>query len=538
MTLGCCCRTSCIVDDRIRYFNQLHRDNLSELGMHSLHSFRKILLTAADMLSLTFHHVFKNITLLWLSLATLPFTLTVILSVSLYNALSRRSANIQSSTSRKKILVTGVSMSKGLAIARLFHQKGHDVIGADVDPLACARVSRAIKKLHHLPQPTGTPASVDSPYVNSLLNIVKAEGVDLWVSVSGVSSALHDSAAKEAIEACTNARAIQFDLETVKMLDAKDTFIRHAEQLGFAVPETQLIGSKPELLSFLINNGGLSLKPEAKQYLVKPIGVDDVARFAMPLLPLPKEEDTRSRIDALSFDGASSFIVQEFIQGQEYCTHALVIKGRVRSFVACPSSGLLMHYTALPSHEPISKTMLDFTNIVARNGGHEFTGHLSFDFLVRSCTKTSDISSDSLYPIECNPRAHTAVVLFRDTPEVVDEYLSCLNSNLKTKDGVEVIGPRNAQRHYWIGQDLVEKLLCPIYSTVGRMTLGETHLFFNLIDFAEHVLFWKDGTFETWDPWPFFWLYHVQWPLQFLRYSVKGRWSKLNVSTGKVFQTR
>jgi catechol O-methyltransferase len=509
---------------------------VNELETRNLHSICKTPVLAANMLSSSFHHVFKNVALLCLSMATLPATLAVILLISLYNRLSAKSWRTESPRQRKRILVTGVSMSKGLSIARLFHQKGHYVIGADVDRMACARVSRAIKKFYHLPQPVGSPESGHSHYVNSLVNIVKTEDIDLWVSVSGVSSALHDSAAKEAIEAKTDAKAIQFDLKQVKMFDAKDTFIKHAQELGLVVPETQIMNSQTELRSFLRRHGGLSLKPEAKQYLVKPIGVNDVARFAMPLLPFAGEEDTNSRIDALSFDGASSFIVQEFLQGQEYCTHALVINGRVRSFVACQSSDLLMHYVALPKDAPRSKSMLHFTKVIAHHGGPEFTGHLSFDFFVKSSTNSSGGSSDIFYPIECNPRAHTAVVLFRDTPELVDEYLSCLDPNPDEKDFAKVIYPKNVQRHYWVGQDFVEKLLCPVYDIIHHMTIGETQLLFNLIEFAEHALYWKDGTFETWDPWPFLWLYHVQWPLRFLRYSVKGKWNKLNVSTGKLFQ--
>jgi catechol O-methyltransferase len=50
------------------------------------------------------------------------------------------------------------------------------------------------------------------------------------------------------------------------------------------------------------------------------------------------------------------------------------------------------------------------------------------------------------------------------------------------------------------------------------------------------LLNWKDGTFEVWDPWPAFWLYHVYWPVQFVLAVVQGKkWSRLNVSTTKMF---
>jgi catechol O-methyltransferase len=45
--------------------------------------------------------------------------------------------------------------------------------------------------------------------------------------------------------------------------------------------------------------------------------------------------------------------------------------------------------------------------------------------------------------------------------------------------------------------------------------------------------------FEVWDPLPFWWLYHVYWPAVFWGRACgggSGRWSRVNVSTGKVFE--
>ncbi|KAG9590125.1 hypothetical protein KCU90_g14242, partial [Aureobasidium melanogenum] len=48
--------------------------------------------------------------------------------------------------------------------------------------------------------------------------------------------------------------------------------------------------------------------------------------------------------------------------------------------------------------------------------------------------------------------------------------------------------------------------------------------------------FWKDGTYEIWDPLPAWWLYHVYWPFQFAKSLVTGfKWSRINVSTTKMF---
>ncbi|EGX90196.1 hypothetical protein CCM_06615 [Cordyceps militaris CM01] len=426
-------------------------------------------------------------------------------------------------------------MSKGLALARLFHQQGHTVIGADVDALACGRVSRAVRRFYHLPAPASNPSSrlgKTSHYVEALVRIAKREEIDLWVSVSGVGSAFQDSVAKDVIERLTATRVIQFDAQLVTTLDAKDTFIDYVRNQGLKVPDSHKIRDRNDLISFLVSRGGLVQKPGSTRYLIKPVGVDDAARLDMPLLPLPTEKQTLSRIDTLRFR-MSSYIAQEFVQGNEYCTHSLVIRGRVRAFVGCRSSDLLMRYEALPQNSPLCQSMRRFTSAVAEHAGDAFTGHLSFDFMVRPSSDGSD-EAGQIYPIECNPRAHTAVVLFRDTPQLANLYLSALDPDVS---GSKVLYPQHVQRYYWFGQDLVETLFCPAYNIICRGEGSIKGLLSQVALFTDHVLYWKDGTFEAWDPWPFWWLYHVQWPARLVYCLVSGKkWEKANVSTGKMFE--
>lgn len=484
-------------------------------------------------------HIFQNAFLLCLSLCLAPATTAVVLAASIYSYTFGQKSRVEHSQSKKRILVTGVSMSKGVELARLFHQQGHIVIGADADALACGRVSHAIRKFHHLPVPASDlHAQADDPlqYEEALLRIVKTENIDLWVSVSGVGSAVQDSIAKDVIERLTKAKAIQFDSQHVTILDAKDTFIEHVRKIGLKVPDSHRIKSKDDLISFLRSRGSLSLEPDSTLYLIKPVGVNDAARLDMPLLPLDTEKKTLSRIGALNFSNVSSFIAQEFIQGEEYCTHSLVIRGRVMAFVACPSTDILMHYTALPQNSSLADSMRRFTVAVAKNAGESFTGHLSFDFMVKSFAGSSSKEPEQIYPIECNPRVHTAVVLFRDTPKLVDLYLSALDPDLEA--GKEILCPQKIQRYYWLGQDLVEKLFCPMYRIICDGTGSVKDVLSQLALFADHVLYWKDGTFVMWDPWPFWWLYHVQWPARLIYCLMRGtKWEKANVSTGKMFET-
>ncbi|KAF4980638.1 hypothetical protein FZEAL_3387 [Fusarium zealandicum] len=468
-------------------------------------------------------HFLRNLSLVVLSLVLLPADLFAALGAYLWHRLTSGSpTKLQDADKKITVLVTGVNMAKGLSLARLFHRRGHRVIGADCHSLSPGRLSCAVDAYHRLPQPSDpSKTSLNDRYLNKLLEIVRAEGVDLWVSVSDVNAAIEDAAVKEIIEARTGAKAVQFGVEDIRRFHEKDSFIEHTKSLGLTTPTTETVGDKEEVIAFLREHGGLEHKNGARQYLVKPVGVDDVARFAMPLLPLSSEGATLTRVNSIPFKTAKcSFIVQEFITGPEFCTHALVIRGRVCAFVACRSADVLMHYAALPADSPLSKAMLEFTIKQATASGEGFTGHLSFDFLIHredeDGTKSGAEKEVAIYPIECNPRVHTATLLFNNTPEIVGEYLSVLSVSEAPKSlSTPPLTPSNPQRYYWISQDLIESLLHPLYMTFFRGTMSITEFRSSAMSFAEHLLYWKDGTFEAWDPLPWLWTIHVYWPIQF-----------------------
>ena len=195
-----------------------------------------------------------------------------------------------------------------------------------------------------------------------------------------------------------------------------------------------------------------------------------------------------------------------------------------------------MHYEPLPASSPLSQKMLEFTERVCADGGESFTGHLSFDFLVEDDDKGNDAK---FYPIESNPRAHTAVVLFEQTPEMAEAYLSIFNSpnplSSKSKSG-PVFPKTPTQSYYWIGHDLVSFVVLPLLDFMfGAMSFQ--HAVDDLLAFAGHVAFWKDGKYTFDDPLPFFVLYHVYWPAKFLDALRRGKgWSRINVSTTKMFE--
>lgn len=507
----------------------------------------------------------------WISYL-LPFSPTTPTSAEAHRALCRAEPNFK----RHTILVTGVGMTKGLTLARAFHLCGHRVVAAEFEAELYSAwtpwrgggnrwsFSRAFDVVYSLKKPVLTAgmdedqrSEVRGVYVRDIRKIVVDEDVDLWVSCSGVASAVEDALVQEALaslgagagENLKQRASIQFDVPTTELLHEKSSFIRHAKSLGLPVPETHDVSSHDDVLQALAKATRAS--PE-RRFILKPVGMDDANRGNMTLLPLPTLSETEAYVQKLPISKEWPWILQQFVHGnREYCTHSLVVDGEIKVFVACPSSELLMHYRALPPDDPRSRDMFGFTKRFAdaeKRDGRNFTGHLSFDFMAEE-----DGSTEArLYAIECNPRAHTAVALFAtpgaDMRAMVGAYLSAVDVSpssgwlpklARTAPKYSLAGvvtpPLGTTPRYWVGHDLVAACLLPLW---GLLTLKLSMAEFaeHLRKFCEHVFSWQDGTFELWDPWPFVGLYHHYWPRTILEAWLNGeRWSRLNVSTTKMF---
>ena len=446
----------------------------------------------------------------------------------------RRAPNFRPRT----ILVTGVGMTKGLMLARTFYLAGHDVIGADFEPHgvpACGRFSKALRKYYTLEKPNGVDGA--TYYIQGLLRIVWREKVDLWVSCSGVASAVEDGQAAEVLERRSDCKCVQLDAHTTQVLHEKHSFIEQTADLGLPTPETHNVTSRAAVHKVLHESPRTK-----KRYIMKSIGMDDATRGNMTVLPRRTLSETYNHLATVPISPTKPWVLQQYISGKEYCTHALIVDNQVKAFLACPSLELLMHYEALPSDSALNVAMLQFTQqFVTRYPGN-MTGHLSFDFLVeeRVSAKGAEMA---LEPIECNPRAHTAVALFQGKEkEMVGAYLDALrprmNGHADAHESAiqsEPVTPSKPDRYYWVGHDLVMLIIYPILLILlGRMSLSEyTH---GCKIFLEHVLLWKDGTYELWDPLPWWCLYHIYWPGQFLACILQRRkWSRINVSTLKMF---
>ena len=441
------------------------------------------------------------------------------------------------------VLVTGVGMAKGLFLARAFHIAGCRVIGADFEKHgvpACGRFSAAVTRFYAL-RILGQDRNAEA-YVNKIVDIIRKEKIDIWVSCSGVATALEDARAMQVVEKSTSCKAFQFDEDTTFKLDDKFEFMKQTERIGLLSPKWYPL-STPEALPDTISLILSKVKTGTiEKYIVKNVGMDDLTRGALPILSSNDPQRLTEVLNTLDYSGGKSWILQEYIEGgEEYCTHSVVVDGRVKAFLACPSSSVLLHYQLMDESSPLFNDMLQFTQKYAKGmflQQQRFTGHLSFDFLAQLKLNEGGVEK-VLKPIECNPRCHTATVHFRGSEgALVDAYLSCLARMEDENDIVYPLQKTKDVSYYWIAHDLCVLFLLP-YLQVSLGNLKPMDVIRSQLEFWRHVTLWKDPAFEWWDPLPWLALNHICWPWNLAVTAWYGiHWSQLNVSTMKVFVVR
>ncbi|KAJ9125159.1 hypothetical protein QFC22_000113 [Naganishia vaughanmartiniae] len=453
----------------------------------------------------------------------------------------------QTGRSKGTVMVSGGRMAKGLTLARAFKRAGWTVIGVEEvgwGELCPMRFSSAVDSFHIVPSPT-----TDFPaYSRTLISLAIEHHVDLFLPVCGAGSTVEDAKAAQEMSAKTNGRCKTFiqDPETVLDLHDKDRFQNLVEELGFAVPIGKLVHSVDEAITFL---------KEVRQdeqgnevgYIIKCTELDE-NRGDLTTFPLLGDDQnltkTRKHFDELKLKMSRKYpyVIQEFIPGQEWCTHASVVEGQVTAFVTCPSNDMLMTYENWTQKEVgrrAEKWTIDFLNKLSKkpmSDGKQrhLNGHFSFDFILST-------RNGEMYPIECNPRVHTAIILLP-----LSSLAACYPTpgtsayNKILRPDPQVL-PRT-----WLYNDIVMRLLpyilpFPEVLDVIHPSLSACCLSWeqrrSLLPDESPFRVRVDPTLVADDPLPFLVLWHVWWPSMLLKRWWQGKnWTRINVSTGRIFE--
>jgi predicted ATP-grasp superfamily ATP-dependent carboligase len=448
--------------------------------------------------------VFQDVAMLLALLLVLPLNAALVLFALLYDSVIQihnymhnyksaeldRSGLVEAGT-QKTVLISGGKMTKALQLARSFHQAGHRVVLTETHKywLTGHRFSKAVDRFYTVPNPSSTD------YIKNLLEIVQKEKVDVYVPVCSPVASYFDSQAITLLS--QHCLVMHVQPEKIEQLDDKFKFAKTAESFGLSVPKSYRITHPQQIIDF-------NFSAHSRQYILKSIPYDSVRRLDLTKLPCETPEATAAFVYSKPISESKPWILQEFIPGQEYCTHSTLRNGELRMHCCCQSSAFQINYENLDKPE--------IENWVRRfAAGLNLTGQASFDFIQAD-------EDGQIYAIECNPRTHSAITMFYNQPAVAEAYLE------STPLSVPVQPLPSSRPTYWIYHE--------IWRLLTHLTSPRT-AFSRLRTIAEG----KDAIFDWRDPLPFLMVHHWQIPLLLLRDLREQRgWVRIDFNIGKLVQ--
>lgn len=286
------------------------------------------------------------------------------------------------------------------------------------------------------------------------------------------------------------------DSDDLRVIDNKFTFVDQARSIGLAVPRSFLITSKQQLIDF-------DFTKERRPFICKRIFYDWLDRTIIVKLPRGTRAETLSYIDKLYITEDNPYVLQEYIQGDEYCTHGTCLDGNLTLYTCSTSSSWQLNYKHV-NHQQILNWCKKYIRSM------KITGHASFDFIVSQ-------DDGKAYAIECNPRMHSAITSFYNHPNIADAYFRPAPP--------KIIQPSSDAREiYWLPHELW-RLLSSIYSWKKVRNVFET------------VYRGREAIWALDDPLPFLLHYHVHLVyllLDNLRFSRGRYFSKIDCCIGEL----
>ncbi len=436
--------------------------------------------------------VAKTSVTLLLLLAVLPLNLALTL-VALFRSICLQPFRrpVQPPTAPQTILISGGKMTKALQLARSFHRAGHRVVLLETHKywLTGHRYSRSIDRFYTVPSPE------TAEYPAALLAIVQQEKVDVYVPVCSPVASYYDAVVQKTLAPyCT---VMHVDVTTLQRLDDKYEFATAAQALGLRAPKSYRITSPQQVMEFDFTGA-------ERPYILKSIPYDSVRRLDLTKLPCATPAQTAAFVQSLPISASKPWIMQEYIPGQEFCTHSTVRNGHVQLHCCCESSAFQVNYQQVDRPE-IEAWIRRFAQ------SFNLTGQVSLDFIQAD-------DDGQFYAIECNPRTHSAITMFYDHPQVAAAYL--------TPEPLEqTVQPLNTSRPtYWIYHE-IWRLITHLWSpakTWQRLQI---------------IAQGKDAIFDWDDPLPFLLVHHWQIPLLLWGNLRQPRqWIRIDFNIGKLVE--
>ncbi|TAJ49806.1 MAG: ATP-grasp domain-containing protein [Herbiconiux sp.] len=293
------------------------------------------------------------------------------------------------------IVLTGARAPATLDLARRFADEGYRVIVADSEPTATAR-SRAVHKAYRVPSARFEPRE----FARAVAGIADRHAAQLVVPTCEEIfwlAAVADEAHEVGEARLTRLRDILFapSLSTLRRLHDKGEFVEVLGELGIARPETEVMESAVAWR----HRSRARERRGAPAVVVKPAfsRFGTRTRVVAPDAPLPSV----GRVTR-----AERWLVQERIEGEEFCTFAVAVDGALTAFVAYrpvwrAGSGAGVAFDRLAPDALPAVAAREICERIASS--MRLTGQFGLD-LMQTAT--------DVVVLECNPRLTSGVHLF------------------------------------------------------------------------------------------------------------------------------
>ena len=373
------------------------------------------------------------------------------------------------------ILLTSGRAPVTLELARLFSAAGYKVFVADSMKHHLCSNSRYVFKNFFVPPPRFQPAD----YIGALVEIIKQEKISLLIptceEIFYISHGLS--------QLTPYCQVFAEPLEKLNRLHNKWKFICRVENIGLITPQTSLIKSQRELINILnfSSHNKLVLKPVYSRF------ASNVHILTKPVNQIPNIEISETK----------AWVAQQFIAGKHYCSYSIAHDGKITAHAVYPSvftagKGSCIYFESI-NHPQILHWVQKF--VEAEN----FTGQIAFDFI--------ESIDGIIYPLECNPRAISAIHLFQESDKLEQAFLNSASS---------IIQPQ-------VNQSAMIAMAMLIYGFPSSITSNR------LLRWIKIFINTKDVIFRVSDPTPFLSIWVILW--QSLQVSLKTGLSLQQVST-------
>lgn len=272
------------------------------------------------------------------------------------------------------VLITGARAPVALAIARSMHAQGYKVFTADSMKHSLPKYSQAVEKYCFVPSPRHHPEA----FIASIESLIKQHRIDLILPTCEEAFYLSQYHQRLSL----HCQLLFDDIDQLIRLHNKYQFNRLASQFDIGIPKSKVLDNINSL-----NEMDLS------HLVLKPI----YSRFGDHILIKPKPHELK-RIKP-----DKTYLAQQFIDGIEYCSYSIAIKGKIlahclyHSKYKAGTTGIYFQPVSNPQIERFVQQLASSLN---------YTGQICFDFIV---------NQDSAYVLECNPRATSGFHLLRDS---------------------------------------------------------------------------------------------------------------------------